>query len=55
MQQLDLIDIFIAPLESGNIGYMITGSIAAAFFGEPRLTHDIDLVLSFQPSDIERH
>lgn len=54
MQPRDLIDIFIAPLEAGNFEYMITGSIAATFYGEPRLTHDIDLVLCLQKVDIDK-
>jgi hypothetical protein len=43
MQQPDLLGIFISPLEVGNFQYFITGSIASTFYGEPRLTHDIDL------------
>ena len=54
MQQRDLLEIFIAPLETGNIDYMVTGSVAATFYGEPRLTHDIDLVIALQPDVIEQ-
>ncbi|MCX6109156.1 MAG: hypothetical protein NTZ90_06075 [Proteobacteria bacterium] len=32
-------------LEAGKINYMAVGSIAAAVYGEPRLTRDLDLVL----------
>jgi len=32
-------------LEAGEINYMAVGSIAAAVYGEPRLTRDLDLVL----------
>ena len=46
MQQPDLLDIFISPLNSGGIDYMITGSVASTLYGEPRLTSDIDLALS---------
>jgi hypothetical protein len=53
MQQRDLLDIFIAPLEAGKFEYMVTGSVAATFYGEPRLTHDIDLVLALKPDVIE--
>jgi hypothetical protein len=31
---------------------MVTGSVAAIFYGEPRLTHDIDMVLFFSPDQI---
>ncbi len=36
-------------LESGPIKYMAVGSIAAAVYGEPRLTRDLDLVLLGPP------
>jgi len=32
-------------LDRVNIQYMISGSVASMFYGEPRLTHDIDLVI----------
>ncbi|MBN1575692.1 MAG: hypothetical protein JW913_04020 [Chitinispirillaceae bacterium] len=54
MQPRDLIDIFILPLEESRIGYMITGSVASTFYGEPRLTHDIDLVIALRADDIPR-
>ena len=31
---------------------MIVGSVAAIFYGEPRLTHDVDLVVSLESKDI---
>ena len=37
--------IFIRPLNRIGIRYFTTGSVASIFYGEPRLTHDIDLVL----------
>ena len=33
---------------------MITGSVAGVFYGEPRVTHDEDLVLALKPSDAAR-
>jgi len=50
----DLIDVFITPLEQIDIEYMITGSVASTIFGEPRLTHDIDIVLLLKVMDIKR-
>ncbi|MGQ0648047.1 MAG: hypothetical protein ACT4P7_10780 [Gemmatimonadaceae bacterium] len=32
----------------------MTGSVAAAIYGEPRLTQDVDLVLSLSTSDVSR-
>jgi hypothetical protein len=45
MPELDLITIFIRRLNRTAIPYMITGSVACVIYGEPRLTHDVDLVL----------
>lgn len=33
---------------------MITGSVAAIAFGEPRMTNDVDIVLRLQPGDAGR-
>jgi len=41
-------------MERLGIPYMVTGSIAAIFYGEPRLTHDIDIVLHLRLADIGR-
>jgi hypothetical protein len=54
MQQHDLIEYFITPLESSGIEYMITGSVAATFYGEPRLTYDIDMVIMLRIGEIRR-
>lgn len=35
----------VEALERAQIDYMITGSIASSLHGEPRATHDIDLVV----------
>ena len=54
MQQLDLIGTFVTPLENIGIPYLVTGSVASMFYGEPRLTHDIDLVILLRTSDIAK-
>jgi len=45
MQELESFLIFIRKFNSLNIPYMTTGSVAGIVYGEPRLTHDIDIVL----------
>ncbi len=45
MQNANLFLLFTRPLEAAGIEYMVTGSVAAMLYGEPRLTHDIDLVI----------
>ena len=41
----ELFLVFITPLNRLHLDYMVTGSMAAIVYGEPRLTHDVDLVL----------
>jgi hypothetical protein len=33
---------------------MVGGSVAAIFYGEPRLTHDVDLIVTLSARDISR-
>lgn len=54
MQPLDLFQVFTGPLEALGVPYFVTGSVASLVYGEPRLTHDIDLVLSLRDLDAER-
>jgi hypothetical protein len=37
--------IFLEQFEKSNLPYMVTGSVASIIYGEPRMTHDIDIVL----------
>ncbi len=37
-------------LNSANVDYMLTGSMASNFWGTPRTTHDLDFVLLLEPS-----
>jgi len=52
MQETDLFQIFLKRLNKSNIEYMATGSVASIIYGEPRVTHDIDLVLRLYTNNI---
>ena len=54
MPEPDLIELFVSPLKSEGIRYFISGSVAAMLYGEPRVTHDIDLVVFFRATDIAK-
>jgi len=41
----DMFTIFLERLESAGILYVVTGSVAVIVYGDPRMTHDIDLVV----------
>lgn len=51
MQENNLFRVFLNRLVASGLQYMITGSAASIVYGEPRLTHDIDLVLEIGVQD----
>jgi len=53
MQDPDFISLFVAPLETAGIRYMIAGSVASSIYGEPRNTLDIDMVVLPDPAQIQ--
>lgn len=44
----------IARLERAGVPYMITGSVASSYHGEPRATRDLDIVIDPDPGGIIR-
>ena len=49
----DLFTLFTSRLDAAGIEHMVTGSVAAMVYGEPRLTHDIDLVVVLPDRSID--
>jgi hypothetical protein len=45
MPEPDLIELFVTRLGEIGARYLVTGSVAATLYGEPRATHDVDLVV----------
>ncbi|HXV32120.1 MAG TPA: hypothetical protein VD840_17460 [Sinorhizobium sp.] len=43
----------IETLTALGIPYMVTGSIAASYYGRPRATHDADVVIDPSPPQLE--
>ena len=54
LQPERLIRKVIQTLEDAGIEYMVTGSVASSLQGEPRSTHDIDLVVVLHRSMIQQ-
>jgi hypothetical protein len=50
MSQQELLKKVIEALEGARIEYMVSGSVASSLQGEPRSTHDIDVVVAVQQS-----
>ena len=53
MSQQQLLNTVAAALDAAGIDYMITGSVAASLLGQPRSTHDIDLVVAVDERSAE--
>ena len=54
MPQQELLRRVVEALEALRIEYMVTGSIASSMQGEPRSTHDIDLVVAISSAAARR-
>ena len=54
MPEPDLFLLFVRPLNRAGIRYVVSGSVAAIFYGEPRLTHDVDFVVFLNANDLQR-
>ncbi len=52
MEQADLLRTVIQILEDLQIPYLVVGSLASAAYGEPRMTHDIDVVVDLRPDHV---
>ena len=53
MEQLEVLKLLVSKLEKAGTHYFITGSIASSYYGIPRFTHDIDVVLRVGKKDVD--
>jgi hypothetical protein len=53
VSQQELLKLVAARLEAADIEYMVSGSIASSLQGEPRSTHDIDIVIAVRISAVD--
>ena len=54
MPEPNLFLIFVSRLNASGMCYMVTGAVASIIYGEPRLTHDIDLVLELDDESAQK-
>lgn len=52
--QLDVLALVTSGLDEAGIAYMVTGSMSSGYYGQPRMTRDVDLVVELQHGDPER-
>lgn len=48
-----VLELVIAALEARGAPYHVTGGLASSFYGEPRLTQDVDVVVRLASADAE--
>jgi hypothetical protein len=53
MSQQELLAKVVRTLDRLDIAYMVTGSIASSIQGEPRSTHDIDVVVNLHRAKVD--
>lgn len=54
MNEIDVVRDISQKFEQGGIPFMLTGSMAMNFYGQPRMTRDIDVVIEIGAEDVER-
>lgn len=54
MPEPELSLLFVRPLNRLGVRYIVSGSVAAILYGEPRLTNDVDFVIFLRGDDIHR-
>lgn len=54
MEQSDLLRKLVKVLEDLHVPYFVTGSVATIVYGEPRFTHDINVVVALTPMHVKR-
>jgi hypothetical protein len=54
VSQQELLTGLLGALNGLRIPYMLTGSVVSSMQGEPRATHDVDVVVALDVSDVER-
>jgi hypothetical protein len=54
MPEANLFLLFTRPLNQLRARYVVTGSVAVILYGEPRLTHDVDIVLFLSADQMHR-
>jgi hypothetical protein len=53
-EEIEILELVTKRLEENNVAYMISGSMALNFYGQPRMTRDIDVVIELTISDVDK-
>ncbi len=50
----ELLAVVVERLDHASVPYMVTGSLASSYYGEPRSTRDVDIVIDPEPAALDR-
>lgn len=53
MDQLEFLKVVTQKLEQAGLRFMVVGSYASGYWGEPRSTYDLDVVVALAAEDLE--
>jgi hypothetical protein len=54
MNELDILKLVASRLNDAEFDYMLSGSVALTFYGKPRMTRDIDIVVMIPMTAVDR-
>jgi len=54
LNEIDVLRDVSCKLQRGGIPFMVTGSMAMNYYAQPRMTRDIDIVVSIHKKNIEK-
>ena len=54
MDPISILKLVVSRLERLKIPYMLTGGLAVSFWGLPRTTHDVDIIIEAEREDKEK-
>lgn len=54
LEELDVLRIVGERLDTARVPYMLTGSFAMAYYGRPRMTRDLDIVVELREHGVAR-
>jgi hypothetical protein len=52
LSDIEVLELVGQRLSASGIDYMLTGSVAMAYYATPRMTRDLDIVVNLQPKDV---
>ncbi len=55
LSELDVLKMVGERLSNNRFQFMLTGSLALAYYATPRMTRDLDVVVDWREADVQSH